>query len=187
MRCFLAIELPETVRSRLISLREALRELDRSIRWTKPEQIHLTLKFLGEVPDRQITDVCEAIVKAARLLPPVPIEVGGVGCFPMSGPVRIVWAGVRGPSPELLECHAACERFLAELGYPPEERAFKPHLTIGRAREQRGARGVRRIIDAAAGFDCPPFIAQELVVFQSVLSPKGPTYTPLARAALREP
>jgi RNA 2',3'-cyclic 3'-phosphodiesterase len=184
MRCFVAIELPAEVRKQLAELQGRLNAMDSFVRWIRPEQIHLTLKFLGEVPDRQVPEVCSAVVETAARLDPMPIEVAGTGYFPRGGPARVVWAGVVGPSSELIACQAACERVLAELGYPPEDRDFRPHLTIGRSREPNGAREVRGVLAAAGEFRCRPFIASELVIFQSVLGRAGPTYTALARAKL---
>lgn len=187
MRCFVAIELPAQVREQLAGLQARLREMDPFVRWTRPEHIHLTLKFLGEVPDSRVPEICTATIEAAARLAPVPIEISQAGCFPQRGPARIVWAGVLGPSRELAACHAACEQVFADLGYPPEERAFRPHLTIGRSRQPNGAHQVRGLFATADGFRCEPFTAAELTVFQSVLGRSGSTYTALARGAFRSP
>lgn len=185
MRCFVAIELPSHVREQLAELQARLQQMDRFVRWVQPGQLHLTLKFLGEVPDPQVPKVCAAVAKTAARLEPIPFEISGVGCFPPHGPARIVWAGVKGPPAELVACHTACERILADLGYPPEDRDFHPHLTIGRSREQRGAREIRNMLNGVIGFRCEPFIAEELTVFQSVLDRNGPTYIPISHARLR--
>lgn len=185
MRCFLAIELPTDVRKQLSLLQEQLAELDHTVRWTRPELIHATVKFLGEVPDAQVPEVCRVAVEIAGPLACPRIVVRGTGCFPPSGPARIVWAGIEGPPPELVACHAACEKAFAELGYPPEERAFRPHLTLGRSRDPRGARQAREAVRKMSNFACEPFIAGQLVVFQSVLDKSGPTYTPLVAAPFR--
>ncbi len=182
MRCFVAIELPTKVREALADLQTRLSSLDTAIRWTRPEQIHLTLKFLGEVPDAQVPEVCSTAIQVARDVPPIRLEVRGAGCFPPRGPARVVWAGIIGPPSELAACHSHCERAFAELGYPPEDRAFRPHLTIGRSRDQRGARDARTVIEALADFESGDFTATEMIVFQSVLGSSGPTYTPLTRA-----
>ncbi|MBI4581688.1 MAG: RNA 2',3'-cyclic phosphodiesterase [Planctomycetes bacterium] len=184
MRCFIAIELPTGVRDRLVALQTSLRELDSQIRWTRPEHVHVTLKFLGDVPDTQVTDICRTAIETAARLPPIGVEVAGAGCFPPGGPVRIVWVGVIGPSPELTACHAACEEAFARLGYLPETRPFRPHLTIGRSRDPKGARQVRETVAANGDFRCGRFTATELAVIQSVLGRSGPTYTRLARAPL---
>jgi 2'-5' RNA ligase len=185
MRCFVAIELPARVREQLAELQARLREMDRLVRWVRPEQIHLTLKFLGEVPDPQVPKVCSAVAKTAAQLTAIPFDIGGVGCFPGNGPARIVWTGIVGPPTELVASHTACERVLANLGYPPEDRDFRPHLTIGRSREPRGAREIRNLLNGIGDFKCDPFTARELTILQSVLDRAGPTYTVLTRAAFK--
>src|SRR5947199_323890 len=102
MRCFVAIELPPAIKERLCELRTRLAELDSLVRWTRPEQIHLTLNFLGEVPDSDLAQLCSAMQLAVSTLPPFDLEIAGCGCFPPHGPPRVIWAGVTAP-PELLE------------------------------------------------------------------------------------
>jgi len=185
MRCFVAIELPDTIRQNLADLQARLRALDRSVRWTRPEHLHLTLKFLGEVPDAQVIDICSCVTDAVADATAIRLHIRGTGCFPPYGAVRILWAGIDGPPAELIACHQACETALELLGYPREQRAFNPHLTIGRARNPRGARDVRGPIEQVREFDAGTFLAVQLVVFQSVLGRSGPAYTPLARVPLR--
>lgn len=184
MRCFVAIELPEDVRERLARLQSDLSELDRVVRWTRPEQIHLTLKFLGEVPDDQVAGVGEATVAAASSCRAFNVTVGGVGCFPISGAPRVIWAGVTGPPPDLLTCQKRCETEYAALGYPPEGRAFSPHLTLGRTREGSNARMIRPKLQSLATFTGGTFSVRELVLFQSILGRGGATHVALARAPL---
>jgi 2'-5' RNA ligase len=181
MRCFVAIELPAPIRASLADLQARL-GLERVIRWTRTEQIHLTLKFLGEVPDGQVPEICSTALAITAEIPPIRLEVCGAGCFPPRGPARVVWAGIAGPPPELVACHRACEQAFAELGFPPEDREFRPHLTIGRSRDQRGTRDARSAVEGLSSFAAGSFTATEMIVFQSVLSRSGATYTPLARA-----
>jgi 2'-5' RNA ligase len=182
MRCFVAIELPDAVRGRLADLQARLHDLDRAVRWTRPEQIHITLKFLGDVPDANVPEVCASVARTAAKIPPIPLAVRSVGVFPPRGPARIVWAGIDGPPAGLVTCHRDCEQALADLGFAPEARPFKPHLTLGRARDPRGARDVPNALRPFADFTAGSFTALQLVVFQSVLGRAGPTYTALARA-----
>jgi 2'-5' RNA ligase len=179
MRCFIAIKLPEHVHGHLKRLQRRLANLDRNVRWTKPEQIHLTLKFLGEVPDDQVADLCAAAADAVAPTPRVDLEIAGTGCFPPRGPARVLWVGVQGPPPALIDCYVRLEQALARLGYPPETRPFKPHLTLGRVRKHRPDRGVRPAVEAESGFHIPVFEAGKAVFYQSILGPKGPTYIPI--------
>ena len=184
MRCFVAIELPQTVHDNLARLQERLGSLGRAVRWTRVEQIHLTVKFLGDVPDERVPAVCEAAVAVAQCFGPFELEVRGAGCFPPGGAARIVWAGITGPPPALIECQQACEQAYAKLGFKPEGRKYHAHLTIGRVRDAGASRAIRAAVEREASFLAGAFAAGELVVFQSVLRPAGPTYTVISRAPL---
>lgn len=184
MRCFLAFELPPAVRDRLAELQSQLSGIDRLVRWTPPGQIHLTLKFLGEVPDDQVAAIGTAIQKLASQLLSFDLEVAGAGCFPPRGIPRVIWAGISGPPPELLECHRLCEQACAELGYPPENRAYHPHLTIGRTRDGAHAPPIRLALTGIESFSAGHATAHEIVLFESILEPKGARHISLARAPL---
>ena len=146
MRCFLAIELPERVRDALVGVRGRLVELDRLVRWTRPEQLHLTLRFFAEVRDRDLPALTSAIQDTAARLTPFSFELTGLGCFPPSGAPRVLWAGIAGPPPELIATQTAFEEACAICEYPPENRAFKPHLTLARTREGIAAHAIRAAI-----------------------------------------
>lgn len=184
MRCFLAIELPDAIRRELGKLQECLRSVDKAVRWVRPEQIHITLKFLGEVPDAKLPAVCDVPVRAAERFGPFDLEVRGTGCFPPSGSPRVLWAALADIPEALARCQHQCEQAYAELGYTPENRAFKPHLTLGRVREGSSSRGVREAVKEQEGFFGGRFTARELILFQSVLGPGGAKYVPIVRAAL---
>lgn len=185
MRCFIAIELPDSVHDHLAVLQSRMAHLGRAVRWTRPQSIHLTLKFLGEVPDPQIPEICAAARRVADEFPVFDLEVAGVGCFPPRGPVRIVWAGVHQPPPPLLECQKKCEAACADLGFAPENRPYSPHLTIGRVNDSAAGPRIREALRQLETFSAGRFTADELTVFQSDLRPTGPIYTPLARAPFK--
>lgn len=185
MRCFLAIELPDGIRESLASLQDRLRPVARGVRWSRPDQIHLTVKFLGEVPDVRLPAVCRAAEAVAAAGPQFHIRIGGTGCFPVRGPARIVWAGLVDPPKALFDCQRACEKAFASLGYPPEGRAFHPHLTLGRVNTSFPCEGIRAAVAAESGCSIGSFTATELTVFQSVLSASGPAYTAMGRVPFR--
>jgi 2'-5' RNA ligase len=185
VRCFIAIELPDEVRGRLVRVQERLAGLGRAVRWTKAAQAHLTVKFLGEVPDDRIALVCEAARRIAGRHPPFELTVQGLGCFPPRGPVRVLWAGVEPLPPALIDCRRECEQTFVEMGYEREHRPFAPHLTLGRVTDLRASTPIREALRAAEPFSAGTFTVHELIVFESVLAPSGPRHTPLARAALR--
>ncbi len=184
MRCFVAIELPEAVRGALQDLQQRLASLDRAVRWTAPEHIHLTVKFLGEVRDAELARVCQAVSSAVARTRVMELQFQGTGCFPPRGSERIVWAGLPSPPEELLECQRAVEAAVAPLGFPPENRAYSPHLTIGRVRQADRRLNIRGVVREQDAFVAPAFVVRELVVFQSLLGPGGARYVPLARVGL---
>jgi len=184
MRCFVAIELPKEVQERLGRLQKALAAAGGGVKWVEPGHIHLTLKFLGEVGDGQVSAVCEAVKQTAARHGPFELQVGQAGCFPQRGAARVLWVGLVEPPPTLIACQEDLELTLGELGFAMEARAFHPHLTLGRVKDPRVGHDMRRQIEPHARFDAGSFQADALVVFQSVLQRSGPIYTPLAHCAL---
>lgn len=184
MRTFVAVELSGQVKTRLAELQRQLARFDPAIRWVRPEQIHLTLKFLGEVPDRDIHAVCQAVERAAAACPGFEIRLHGTGCFPPRGAVRVVWVGVEEPTGRLAACHQACETALARLGFEPERRPFRPHLTLGRVKLGSAGSQLRREVLALADFDAGSQPVEQLAVFESQLQRAGPIYRALHHARL---
>jgi 2'-5' RNA ligase len=183
MRCFLAIELPEAVRQGLAQLQDRLGPQVGGVAWTRSEQIHLTLKFLGEVPDADVPKAIEAATAVAGRYGPFELTVAGAGCFPPSGQARVLWVAIQ-PPPELLACQQECEQAFESLGIPPENRSFHPHLTLGRVKDFHAGRSARAAIEQVADFEAGRFTARQLVFFQSVLQRTGPIHTALARLPL---
>ena len=189
-RLFVALEPPDAVRRRLASLavelRRAAGRAAEEVRWVPPENVHLTIQFLGAVPEARLRDVTDALRAAAGGSRPLSLEVRGAGGFPNARRARVVWAGVLGDTAALEALAAELGRRLAPLGFPPEERPFSAHLTLGRARDRRGVPGLAGAL-ASTGEAGAPWRATELVLFESHLSPKGPRYEAIARVALGRP
>jgi len=186
-RLFVALDPPEAVRRRLGALATELRRAAGSaaddVRWVPSENVHLTLQFLGAVPEDRIRDVTNALRSAAEASRPLSLEVRGAGGFPNARRARVIWAGIAGEAAALEALARDIGRRLAPLGFPPEERVFSSHLTLGRARDRRGAAGLAGAL-ASAGEAGTPWRATEVVLFESHLSPKGPRYEAVARVAL---
>ncbi len=187
-RLFVALEPPEPVRRRLAAMQADLRSASGraadEIRWVPAENVHLTLQFLGAVPDERVAGVEAALRAAAAASHALALELKGAGGFPNARRPRVLWAGVEGDVAALGAFVEDLGRRLAPLGFPPEERAFSPHLTLGRARDSRGAPGLAGALAHAAGADGAPWRAAEVVLFESHLSPKGPRYEAIARVRL---
>jgi 2'-5' RNA ligase len=180
VRLFLAIELPEDVRSHLVSVRERLAQSLPKISYTKPDNLHLTLKFLGDVEQKKV----DAITQSLELIKPARIELHarGIECFPHRGPIRIVTAAMDGTLPPLRALVAAIEQRCRFLGFEREQRAYKPHATLGRARPVLSAK-LRQAADEATAdlWPGPNFAPPEFVLMNSQLSAAGSIYTAVAR------
>lgn len=187
-RLFVAIDPPEPVRRRLAALAADLRRSSGrhadEVRWVPPENVHLTLQFLGAVPEERVAELEGAIRAAAGDARPLSLELKGAGGFPTARRPRVVWAGVAGDVVALGALVADLGRRLAPLGFAPEERPFSAHLTLGRARDGRGAPGLAGALAQAAEADGTPWRASEVTVFESHLSPRGPRYEAVVRAPL---
>jgi len=188
LRLFVALDPPELVRRRLASMQADLRKLAGhhadEVRWAAVEGIHLTLQFLGAVPEERVEAVRAALSAAASAARPLALEVKGAGGFPSARRPRVVWAGVGGELEPLAALVADLGRRLAPLGFPPEERPFSAHLTLGRAREGRGAPGLGGALAQAAAGDPVPWRADAVVLYRSHLSPQGARYEALLAAPL---
>jgi RNA 2',3'-cyclic 3'-phosphodiesterase len=179
IRAFLAIGLPEALRDGLARVQEELKRSRADVRWVAPGNIHLTLKFFGNVPDDEIDTLAQAARDAAAETAPLQLQATGAGAFPSANAPRVVWLGLGGDLVPLTQLFYRLEKAFAALGYPPEGRAFNPHLTLGRVKSPASRDKLVRLLATRPPVDWPPFEVKELLLFQSVLSPQGSTYTPL--------
>jgi 2'-5' RNA ligase len=181
-RVFCAVELPDLVRARLedhiLRLRKDVPEAAAS--WSRVENIHLTLKFFGNVEVKRIQKIAEAAERAVNEFPAFQIGIGGTGVFPRPSRPQVLWIGVSDPSGQLSSLQARFEKECDAEGFAKEDRAYRPHLTIARLRKPEGS---RRLAEAhlAMRFEAVEVAVKEIVVFRSELSPKGSTYTKLSR------
>lgn len=185
VRTFLAIGLNAEVRSRLTALQEKLAAAVPDVKWVEPENLHLTLLFLGEVDDRDIVKIHRAARDAVGGLPAFTLSVEGLGAFPTARRPRIFWAGVRAGLEEVRAVHQALEPPLLELGcYRREERGYTPHVTLGRVKGERPSDGFAAFLQKNAAWSAGESQVDEVCVMSSQLTPRGPVYTVLARANL---
>ena len=181
-RVFCAIELTEEVRGRLREHIERLRARvpEVAASWTRVENIHLTLKFFGNVAKDQLAAISEAASQTVEEFSAFKIEIGGTGVFPRASRAQVLWIGVNDPSGQLSALQQTLENECAAAGFPKEDRAYRPHLTIARLRKPEGA---RRLAETHLGlrFNPMPVTVKEVIVFRSELSSKGSKYTALSR------
>ena len=178
MRLFVAIELGPRARAAMTRCQQRLARSDacRAVRWTHEDRLHLTVRFLGEVPDADVANVSTAVTKGLADVRPFAMHVVSVGCFPPDGRVRIVWVGLREDSGELVKLAKSLDGEFAALGFPSESRPFHPHVTIGRVKEDRSGGDLRGAIEARA-IDEVVQPVDRVVLMSSVLARGGPTYS----------
>ena len=180
MRTFVAIAFPEEVRDRLWAAAAPLREPDWGIRWVGPERLHLTLEFIGEIEEARADEFGRALDRAAEGIAPFAVRLGGIGAFPSLDRPRVLWIGVEAP-PALEALHRAVEEGLSALGVNPDDRAFHPHVTLGRVKRGRPT-GVGEV---AAAIDHEERCrVGELELMRSRLRPTGAEYSTVSAHAL---
>lgn len=185
-RVFCAIELPESLKAQIGQHISSLRNAtEANANWSLSDNIHLTLKFLGEVEVERVVTVTSAAAAAVNGIAPFRIEVEGAGAFPPRGAPRVLWLGVNDLEGRLAELHARIESEFAAAGFPKESRPFRPHLTLARLRKPAGATAL-----AAAHKERPfktaDISVSELAVIRSELSPRGSRYTAISRHPLNQ-
>jgi len=190
MRAFIAIDLPENIRVALSAkqaeLRNSLAKMNRDtgkqdaeIRWARPEGIHLTLKFLGEIPQARISQVIESL-SAIGGFESIPIEVKGFGFFPSASRPQVFWAGVEAP-PALAHLAGVIEDAMEKIDFAAEKRNYNPHLTLARFKNPRPRPEFRSLVEAQSQISIGRFEAVEFFLFESKLSPRGAEYRKVAR------
>jgi 2'-5' RNA ligase len=178
MRAFIAIDLPPEIRNELARWQTTLRALCTDARWTRPEGIHLTLKFLGEITDKQVGLVTEALAGLGAFQR-FSVEIKSFGFFPDSRRPRVFWAGVAAP-PDLAQFARRVDDAMEKVGFPREQRAFSPHLTLARFREPRPQPALRDAVEKQAGLLLGQLEVAEFFLYGSKLSPQGAEYRKVA-------
>jgi 2'-5' RNA ligase len=178
IRAFIAVDLDDPVIEKVCNVVEILKPRITEIRWLRKENLHLTLKFLGNIAESQVEPITAALRHPLGLFSPCTISAKGLGVFPDFRRPKILWVGLTGD--QLVQLAAEIESALMPLGFTPENRAFTPHLTIGRWREgSRPAKNLRQEIDSLNDFEFGACAVRQIVLFQSVLKPEGASYSEL--------
>ena len=190
VRLFIALELPATVQDALHAPLQTIREKlpPRVVRWTPPPNIHLTLKFLGDVPLKQIEAVQVALNKSVKSYPNLDLLIHDAGCFPNPKHPRIVWLGVKDNTGHLADLQNSIEHQIAPLGYPSDNRPFKPHLTIGRVKRHvqgRDLLDIGKVVQRLKIGNVSDWQSSTVSLMESNLLPDGAQYTRCYAAPLR--
>ncbi len=181
IRTFIAIELPTDVIRRAEAIQEQLTHAGLRLRWVRPQRMHLTLRFLGDIASERIPEAAAAMQRAAGGIRRLELDAQGLGVFPGIRTPRVLWMGLGGQTGALAELRRRLDDALAGNGFAGDAKPFKGHLTLARIKEKIDGRLLLQAIEACAGFAPVRFQAAEMILFRSDLRPGGPTYTPLAR------
>ncbi|WP_322791336.1 RNA 2',3'-cyclic phosphodiesterase [Bellilinea sp.] len=187
IRAFIAIELSPPIQKQLEQIVLDLQQTgSRHVKWVRPENIHLTLKFLGESQPDELDRLSAEIRPIASAARPIELKIHGLGAFPNFKRPRVIWVGVQAP-PSLIRLQQALEDAAEKIGYPREERPFSPHLTLGRVNREASPAELARLGETIAQKPVGTLgsmTASQLILFRSVLKPAGAIYTPLAHFPL---
>jgi RNA 2',3'-cyclic 3'-phosphodiesterase len=185
VRTFIALDPGKAIRDRLIALQEDFAKTLPDVKWVEPDNLHVTLLFLGEVDNRTLPDLCRAVQDAVAEQPAFPMSIEGTGCFPNPRRPRVLWVGVGLGAQEVCAVHDAAEAALLDLGcYRREERKYTPHVTLGRIKGDVLTGPVAPALTKFQAWKGGEVLVREVHVMSSQLTPRGPIYTVLGRAKL---
>jgi 2'-5' RNA ligase len=184
MRAFLAVCLPEEVQQEIAACTAQLKSAGADVKWVHAANVHLTVKFLGEIEETHVGQLQQALAEIAPAIAPFHLRVEGIGAFPRTTAPQIIWLGISDGEKELAELVRRVEETCVGLGFGKEMRGFSPHLTIGRVKSREQLAPLIKRLQVAEFRTAGTALVDKLHLFQSVLSPKGPAYLPLAEIPL---
>ena len=179
VRCFIAIHVPEAIRGALARLSAELRSCRVRAKWARPEQMHLTLRFLGEITPDQCATISAHMAKSTRKLAPFQLRVHGVGAFPNVRRANIIWSGVGPSDGPLAQLQMHCEAAARSAGLTAEPRAFFPHITLTRLTDRRPPEDLILAIERHQTFIAGEFTVEGVSLCKSELTQGGPVHSRL--------
>lgn len=177
VRGFVALPLEKTVARELSALQNRMRQRGLAARWVRPENLHVTLAFLGDVSPEKMTAAADGLAHIGGDLLPLALRVSGAGVFPNKRRPSVLWAGLQGDLPGVVAVYAGIRQMLQKLGFEQESRPFKGHVTLARMRKKPPSGKLNQALEAGRAFESSDFIVKRPVLFQSRLTPSGPVYT----------
>jgi RNA 2',3'-cyclic 3'-phosphodiesterase len=185
IRAFIAITPPTTLQQTMAEVRQVFQHLSPAWRWVTPNHIHLTLKFLGNVPDESVTSLFQAMAQAAQGQTVFPLRARSLGCFPQPARPRVLWIGLDDPRQALGYLNERLIAALTPLGFPPEERPFSPHLTLARAQNRARASQLWPMLQKYHDRAFGEFLVTQLHLVQSELQRGRAQHTILCSVTLQ--
>lgn len=184
IRAFIALKLPDNILSFINKIQKNLKQYGFPVRWVKPENIHLTLKFFGNIDKSDLSDIKAALNECSGCYSALNLFAKGIDVFPSIMRPRIMWVGVLGDTSLLLSLQNTLDKRLEESGFKKDEKPFKGHLTMGRFKDKVNNEKLIEILRKYQNVDPEAFTAKEIVLFKSDLKPQGPVYTELFKMLL---
>ena len=184
IRTFIAIELPEKIIYTIKKVQEEIKSYGLKIRWVRPENIHLTLKFLGDTKAADTENVARAVSESVTDYPPISLAVKGIGVFPGIKRPRVIWLGVSNQLDVLTTFQKTLDEKLEAIGFPKEKRPFRGHLTLGRIKSKIDPKTLNDALKEFTRFESEHFLADRIILYKSDLKPNGPVYTKLIETYL---
>jgi len=187
IRSFIAIDIPEDVRAALTEMQAQLKQaqLDVKVSWAKVENLHLTLQFLGDIPEDVVPKISASLEAVAGKHEVFAVPVGGVGAFSTANRARVLWVGCKDADGRLKSLARAVQGAMKEFGFAPEQREFAAHLTLGRVKLPRPDVTLTRLLDSLKDTACGTLGVEAIHLFQSQLHPAGSIYTKLSSHRLK--
>lgn len=184
MRTFIAIDISDELKSKLADLQARIRKSVPNLKFTAPHQLHLTLKFLGEIDESQLPDITAVVEALAARRPPFEVVPKTLGTFGRPTNITVMWLGLTDPSNILHALHADLERSLAPLGFPPEERPFKAHLTLARNKNPNLSKHILKALESEPPFKAVAERVETVTLYESKLESTGAVYRAIGRFGL---
>jgi len=188
MRTFIAIELPKEIRDSLANLQDKLKSTGADVKWVEPNNIHLTLKFLGEIDDQKLDKITSILENIAKDKSSFHSCISSIGAFPRISSPRAIWVGIDKGNNETKEITKQLEEKIEKSGIPKEDRPFSSHITIGRTRSALNLQKLAqelKTLENNLGIKVAEFDVTKITLFKSTLTPKGPIYEVLKEANLK--
>lgn len=184
LRTFIGIPLPPVVQHQITTAQQSWKAVLPDIRWTKAENLHLTLRFLGDIEETLVNQIYTCMQKAVTGISPFTLTLHGMGVFPNLARPRVLWLGIGEGKERLQALYVSLDNSLRSLGFPSEGRVYTPHLTLARFKTSSRKSVVQSLIEQGNTYTFDPIVIQTLELIHSQLQPTGPIYTPLRTVAL---
>jgi 2'-5' RNA ligase len=184
VRTFIGFKLPESVITQIRKVQDEIKTHDFRLKWVRPESIHLTLKFLGNIGESDVRSIETILEKTAAGFSALSLSAKGVGVFPGLRRPRVLWVGLSGEVDTLMRLQQTLEENLSTVGFPKEKRPFRGHLTLARVKAHLDSRKIGAVLSVFGEFESDVFIADQMILFKSELKPEGAVYTELLQARL---